>query len=123
MIHDFIISLNFTQCIDDSCVYIKTSSNYSIIYIGLYVDDIILAGNNFNDIKFIKNKISSRFSCKDMGEIDQYLGIQIIRDSYTKSLTISMKQYIDRMLNTFGMSNCNIRQSPIEYRFIPSYDM
>ena len=74
------------------------SSNNSIIYIGLYVDDIVLAGNNLNDIRFIKNKISRRFSCKDMGEIDQHLGIQIIRDRNNKSLTISMKWYIDRML-------------------------
>jgi hypothetical protein len=75
------------------------------------------------DIRSIKNKISNRFGCKDMGEIDQYLGIQIDRDRHNRSLTISMKQYIDKMLKTFGMSDCNTRQSPIEYRFIPSHDM
>jgi len=58
-----------------------------------------------------------------MGEIDEYLGIQITRDRRNRSLSISMKHYIDKMLNTFGMSNCNVRQSPMEYRFIPSHDM
>ena len=59
LINDFIISLNFTQCIDDKCVYLKKCSNNSIVYIGLYVDDIILAGNNMNDIKSIKSRISN----------------------------------------------------------------
>ena len=87
--NDVVISPNFTQCTDIK--YVCVSSNNSIIYIGLYVDDIVLAGNILNDIRFIKNKISSRFSCKDMGEIDQRLGIQIIRDRNNKHFTISMK--------------------------------
>jgi hypothetical protein len=94
-----------------------------MIYIGLYVDDIIIAGSNITVINRIKKQIADRFACKDMGEIGQYLGIQITRNRNNKSLTITMKQYIDKMLFMFGMSECNTRSSPIEYKCIPIYDM
>ena len=55
-----------------------------------------------------------------MGEIDQNLGIKITRNTKDKSLTINLKQYIDKMLAAFGMSNFNTRSSPIEYRCIPT---
>ena len=124
LMNDFIISLKFLQCNDDKCIYmLKYNNDKDMIYIGLYVDDIIIAGSNITVINRIKKQIADRFACKDMGEIGQYLGIQITRNRNNKSLTITMKQYIDKMLFTFGMSECNTRSSPIEYKCIPTYDM
>ena len=46
----------------------------------LYVDDILLVGNNLEMIKATKKWLSSLFEMKDMGEARYVLGVEIIRN-------------------------------------------
>ena len=48
-IHVLIKSFSFDQCIDKSCVYKKHSVNV-VIFIVLYVDDILVIGNDLRVI-------------------------------------------------------------------------
>ena len=52
---------------EDHCVYVKRSEG-SFIILSLYVKDILLAKNNKEFIKTIKEWLSSTFEMKDMGE-------------------------------------------------------
>ncbi|KAL0445440.1 UNVERIFIED_CONTAM: Retrovirus-related Pol polyprotein from transposon RE2 [Sesamum latifolium] len=63
----------------DPCVYKKISGS-SIAYLVLYVDDIILIGNDVKMLGDIKAWLSTQFSMKDMGEAPYILGIKIYRD-------------------------------------------
>ena len=46
--------MKFVQCRDDKCIYVMTYNNdKDIVYIGLYVDDTIIAGSDSNIIKRI----------------------------------------------------------------------
>ena len=51
---------------EDHCVYVKRSEG-SFIILSLYVDDILLAGNDKEFIKTIEEWLSSTFEMKDMG--------------------------------------------------------
>uniref|UniRef100_A0A2N9ER43 Integrase catalytic domain-containing protein n=1 Tax=Fagus sylvatica TaxID=28930 RepID=A0A2N9ER43_FAGSY len=55
------------------CVYVKRSEG-SFIILSLYVDDILLAGNDKEFIKTIKEWLPSTFEMKDMGEASFVLG-------------------------------------------------
>ena len=46
----------------------------------LYVDDILLIGNNVEFLESIKDYLNKRFSMKDLGEAAYILGIKIYRD-------------------------------------------
>ena len=70
---------------EDHCVYVKRSEG-SFIIMSLYVDDILLAGNNKKFIKTIKEWLSSTFEIKDMGEASIVLGVKILRDRSRKLL-------------------------------------
>ncbi|KAL0413268.1 UNVERIFIED_CONTAM: Retrovirus-related Pol polyprotein from transposon RE1 [Sesamum radiatum] len=61
----------------DPCVYKKISGS-SVAYLVLYVDDILLIGNDVGDIKAW---LSTQFSMKDMGEASYILDIKIYRDN------------------------------------------
>ena len=63
---------------EDHCVYIKRSKDNFVI-LSLYVDDILIAGNNECIIE-IKEWLSSKFEMKCMGEILYILGVKISRD-------------------------------------------
>ena len=64
---------------EDHYVYVKRSEG-SFIILSLYVDDILLVGNNKEFIKTINEWLSSTFEMKDMGEASFVLGVKILRD-------------------------------------------
>lgn len=46
----------------------------------LYVDDILLIGNNVSMLSSVKEWLSSRFDMKDLNEVAHILGIKLMRD-------------------------------------------
>src|SRR5947208_703214 len=67
-------------------VYTKTSTD-AVQFIIVYVDDILLIGNNKEEMTSSKEWLSSQFSMKDLGEANFVLGIKIFRDR-TKRLLV-----------------------------------
>ena len=87
---------------DESCVYKKTSGS-AIIFLVLYVDDILLIGNDIPMLQSVKTWLSSKFSMKDLGEASYILGIKIYRDRSKRMLGLSQSRYIDLVLKRFSM--------------------
>ncbi len=75
------------------CVYVKWSKA-SFLILSLYVDDILMAGNDKQMLVEAKECLSVNFEIKDMGEIDYVLGIKIQRDHSKKLLGLSQGNYI-----------------------------
>jgi hypothetical protein len=57
-------------------------SGSSIEFLILYVDDILLIGNDTKLLKSVKDYLNSKFSMKILGEAAYILGIKIYRDAY-----------------------------------------
>ncbi|KAL0287597.1 UNVERIFIED_CONTAM: Retrovirus-related Pol polyprotein from transposon RE1 [Sesamum radiatum] len=72
----------------DPCVYKKISGS-SVAYLVLYVDDILLIGNDVKMLGDIKAWLSTQFSMKDMGEASYILGIKIYRDRSRRMLGLT----------------------------------
>ncbi|KAL0293214.1 UNVERIFIED_CONTAM: Retrovirus-related Pol polyprotein from transposon TNT 1-94 [Sesamum radiatum] len=88
----------------DPCVYKKISGS-SIVYLVLYVDDILLSGNDVKMLGDIKAWLSSQFSMKDMGEASYILGIKIYRDRSRRMLGLTQSSYIEKVLKMFRMEH------------------
>ncbi|GJW03469.1 retrotransposon protein, putative, ty1-copia subclass [Tanacetum coccineum] len=69
--------IGFTQNPDEPCVYLKASGS-SVAFLILYVDDILLMGNNVTMLQEVKSWLCKCFSMKDLGEAAYILGIKII---------------------------------------------
>jgi len=50
---------------------------------------------------------------KDMGEASYVIGIKIHRDRSCRTLGISQKAYVEKVLDRFQMSDCTTKDSPI----------
>ena len=87
---------------DEPCVY-KKKSGSSIVFLVLYVDDILLIRSNVLVLQSIKIWLSKNFSKKDLGEATYILGIKIYRDRSKRLLGLSQSTYIDKMLKRFSM--------------------
>ena len=69
----------------DHCVYYKQVGN-DFIYVVLYVDDMLLVGNNMDVIKEVKMQLSSKFNMKDLGATSLILGMEIKRNHVDRKL-------------------------------------
>ena len=94
----------FTMMEEDNCVYIKRSNNHFIILF-LYIDDILIAGNDKKLINVTKKWLSSNFEMKGMGEAIYVIGVKIIRDRSKCLLGLSQETYIKKMLKHYHMDD------------------
>ena len=97
-------SYGFQQSIDEACVY-KLIKERSVGFLVLYVDDILLIGNNVKILSDVKKWLAEQFQMKDLGNASYVLGIQIIRDRNKRQLALSQASYIDKVIERFSMQN------------------
>ncbi|KAL0559330.1 hypothetical protein IC582_003938 [Cucumis melo] len=97
-------SYGFDQIIDEPCVY-KRIINNSVAFLVLYIDDILLIGNDVGLLIDIKQWLAAQFQMKDLGEAQFVLGIQIFRDRKNKTLALSQASYIDKIVVKHSMQN------------------
>ncbi|GKE34603.1 zinc finger, CCHC-type containing protein, partial [Tanacetum coccineum] len=78
---EIVMSSSFLLSQSDKCVYSKFDDSGKGVIICLYVDDMLIFGTDQNQVDKTKKFLSSRFSMKDMGEVDVILGIKIKREN------------------------------------------
>ena len=89
---------------DEPCVYKKTSGS-KISFLVLYVDDILLIGNDVGMLTIVKKWLLSTFSMKDLREATYILGIRIYRDRTNRMIGLSQALYLEKVLKRFRMDN------------------
>ncbi|GMF45228.1 unnamed protein product [Phytophthora lilii] len=78
-IDKFMLELEFKKCKADHCIYAKWNDQ-DMIFVALYVDDLVLASNNDELLKSTKEALSSRFDMTDLGHLRYFLGMEIEQD-------------------------------------------
>ena len=86
--HSAITLYDFTMIDEDHCVYIKQHKDKYVL-LSLYVDDILIASNDFEFVQTIKRWLSSTFEMKDMGEAFYILGVKIHKDCFNRLVALS----------------------------------
>ncbi|KAL5835734.1 hypothetical protein ACOSQ3_015285 [Xanthoceras sorbifolium] len=109
-------SSGFTRCQADHCCYIKRFDNNFIILL-LYVDDMLVAGSNMQEIMNLKRELSKQFAMKDLGAAKQILGMRIKRDTKSGTLLLSQAEYIKKVLSRFNMQDAKPVSTPLGVHF------
>ena len=92
----------FSRCKDESCVYVKASGS-NVVFLVLYVDDILLIGNDVPTLQNVKTWLGNCFAMKDLGEAAYILGIRIYRNRTKRQIGLSQSNYLDKILKKFNM--------------------
>nr|GEV31183.1 ribonuclease H-like domain-containing protein [Tanacetum cinerariifolium] len=101
----------FTQSLNDHLLFVKSSKD-SFIALLVYVDDIIISGNDLNEINMFKGFPSSKFQIKDLGKLKYFLGIEVLESD--KAICLSQRKYCIELLHEFGMLGCRPTSVPVE---------
>jgi len=72
----FFLSMGYTQSMNDHSLFINSSEG-SFTTLLVYVDDIILAGNDKEEIVQIKQALNQTFKIKDLGDLRYFLGLEV----------------------------------------------
>ena len=92
-------------------MYVKDTEHKYVI-ICLYVDDMLIVGNDAKMIIATKNMLNSRFDMKYMRLVDVILGIKIIRT--LDGLILSQSNYVDNILEKFDKDNSGISITSVD---------
>ncbi|XP_062085272.1 uncharacterized mitochondrial protein AtMg00810-like [Humulus lupulus] len=86
-----------TLCQLQSRYFIFHASASSVCdYVVIYVDDIVITGNDSEELQKFILKLNQVFSLKDLGPLNFFLGIEVCRDA--TGLYLSQSKYISKLL-------------------------
>uniref|UniRef100_A0AAV1V6E9 Reverse transcriptase Ty1/copia-type domain-containing protein n=1 Tax=Peronospora matthiolae TaxID=2874970 RepID=A0AAV1V6E9_9STRA len=104
------MSLGFSQCYTDSCLYIKTETDGKTL-VGIYVDDVLATGTDVNKVNdlFVDMQV---IELKDLGVVTKFLGIAFNYSAKT-GWALDQENTIDEMLDKFGLKDSAAVRVPI----------
>ncbi|XP_074298019.1 uncharacterized protein LOC141628820 [Silene latifolia] len=104
-------SKGYKQSLNDYSLFSKKSGG-KITFIAVYVDDILLIGDNTEEMASLKQFLDHTFKIKDLGNINYFLGMEFIRTK--DGLAITQKKYTQELLKEFQVENCRTVNSPLD---------
>ncbi|GJU97860.1 ribonuclease H-like domain-containing protein, partial [Tanacetum coccineum] len=106
-----LIEHGFIQSKSDYSLFTKSESGKFMVLL-VYVDDIIITGNNVDEIEKFKKYLNSKFMIKDLGKLKYFLGIEVIDTD--RGLCLSQRKYCLDLLSDFGLLACKPSATPLE---------
>lgn len=107
-----LLKLNFKHFnLDDATLFVKKVRKI-MVYLVVYVDDLLMTRNNESYIASIKKELKKGFEMTDLGHLHYYLGIEVTQDP--KYIFISQYNYIGELFKRFGMVDRNPISAPME---------
>ena len=103
-------ALGFHGSRTDPSLFIYSSRGI-LMYMLVYVDDIVLTGNNPGAIEQVIKSLSQSFAVQDMGALSYFLGVEI--DYQPDSIILSQKKYILDLISKAGLSDSKPVSSPM----------
>ena len=103
-----ILQMGFVQSKSDYSLFTHTQRT-SFIVLLVYVDDILLTGNNPDCVTNLKKLLDDRFGLKDLGSLRYFLGLEVARTDAGISLT--RRKYALEILKDTGF----LRSKPVRF--------
>ncbi|KAL0560267.1 hypothetical protein IC582_000667 [Cucumis melo] len=95
----FVKSQGYSQGHSDHTLFTKVSKTGKITILIVYVDDIVLTGDDQTEISQLKQ--GDEFEIKDLGNVKYFLGIKVARSK--EGISISQRKYTLDLLSETGM--------------------
>lgn len=110
---NFLLSTGGNRTQADPCIYIFKEKESQVILI-VYVDDLIIASQDYDELTRIKKNLQNTFKMVDLGPINHILGIDVRREGLTGKLRLNQTKYIKELISKFKMNDAKSASSPLE---------
>jgi len=113
------ISLGFTRIKCEYCLYIHMTASGTVLT-GIHVDDFLNAISCSSEAAKFKLELASIWEISDLGEARFCVGIALERDLANHFIYLSQTTLINKILEQFNMTDCNLILTPMEAGLILS---
>jgi hypothetical protein len=106
-----LLTFSFTQSqYDSSLFFYKTTTG--MVFLLVYVDDIIITGNDIGLITKLQHMLRSTFQMKDLGHLTYFLGLEV--HSRDHGLFLNQHKYIQDLIELAGLKDATAVDTPME---------
>lgn len=105
-----LVHQGFTQSKNDYSLFIKHTAD-SFILAAVYVDDIILTGNDIQSIQQLKSHLHRTFSIKDLGSLSFFLGLEVTY--LPDGIALTQHKFTSELLRDSGISTFKTVTTPL----------
>ena len=106
----FITDYGFSTSLSDPSLFIYSKHNVTAYFL-VYVDDLLLTGNDDNFLASFIHGLSSRFSLKNLGTPHYFLGVELVQ--HNSGLLLSQHKFIRDILERFDMEGAKPAPTPL----------
>lgn len=110
-VHRILTEMGFTRCEREPCLYIYRKGELLIIIL-VYVDDMIICGNDSEEISRVCEILKNKLEIKIIGIPRKFLGIQIDWQE-NGNIFLHQSDYTNLMLKVFGTLDCTPVATPM----------
>ena len=104
---------SYKQSQADHTMFTRVSAKGKITMLIMYVDDIILTGDDLVEMDRLKQSLATDFEINDLGALKYFLGMEVARSK--KGIVVSQRKYILDLLKETRISGCKPIDTPVEY--------
>ena len=105
-------SNGYLHCQAYHTLFAKGGSRGKMAILIVYVDDIILTGDDSEEILKLKKLLATEFEIKDLGTLKYFLGMEVARSK--EGIVISQRKYILDLLNEIGFLGCKLADTHMD---------
>ncbi|KAA0063166.1 Beta-galactosidase [Cucumis melo var. makuwa] len=109
----FVKSQGYSQGHSDHTLFTKASKTGKIAILIVYVDGIVLTGDDQTEISQLKQRMGDEFEIKDLGNLKYFLGMEVARSK--EGISVSQRKDTLDLLTETGMLGCRPADTPIEF--------
>ncbi|XP_070007408.1 uncharacterized mitochondrial protein AtMg00810-like [Nicotiana sylvestris] len=84
----------------------------STVFLVVYMDDIILTGDDLSEISALKSFLDAQFRIKDLGLLHYFLGIEVLHHS--SGISLQQKMFIHDLLTEYHCSDVSEVVAPLD---------
>lgn len=100
----------FNQSNSDHTLFLKHREG-KISALIIYVDDMIITGDDVEEISRLQKYLATEFEMKNLGGLKYFLGIEVTRSEH--GIFLSQRKYVLDLLTEIGMLDCKPAYTPI----------
>ncbi|CAI7840644.1 unnamed protein product [Closterium sp. NIES-53] len=106
-------ALGFAPPTADPSLFLRTDTSLPPFYVLVYVDDLVFSTADNEAVTLVKLELQKRHTCTDLGELRNYLGLQITRDRARCTITLTQSHMVHRVLQRFGFKFSSPQPTPL----------